>query len=291
MNLNLSKTLFYTYWLGPETLGVILAKDKFKDICVLSRVHGFDLYEERHIPHYIPFRQVILNKIDKIFAVSKHGIDYLGTRYIVDRDKLRISRLGVNDPGFNTAYSKDGLFRIVSCSFLVPVKRINLLMCGIKVFSERHPGVHVVWNHLGDGPQRARIESKAKEIMPASVDYYFRGMLTNNEVLKFYKNHPIDVFANVSESEGIPVSIMEAQSCGIPVIATAVGGTPEIVDNKNGALLSFNPTATEVAESLEKFAFSCDDSLAKRKLSKDSWYLNYNGQINYNRFCEELLTL
>ncbi|NCO54621.1 MAG: glycosyltransferase, partial [Bacteroidetes bacterium] len=47
----------------------------------------------------------------------------------------------------------------------------------------------------------------------------------------------VDLFINVSESEGIPVSIMEALSAGIPVIATNVGGTNEIVNNDVGFLI------------------------------------------------------
>ena len=46
---------------------------------------------------------------------------------------------------------------------------------------------------------------------------------------------PVDLFLTVSANEGIPVSIMEAQSFGIPVIATDVGGISEIVNNVNGS--------------------------------------------------------
>ena len=61
------------------------------------------------------------------------------------------------------------------------------------------------------------------------------------------------MFINVSSTEGIPVSIMEAMSFGIPVIATAVGGTPEIVNNENGYLLSKDPSAKELAEVIQNF--------------------------------------
>jgi len=42
---------------------------------------------------------------------------------------------------------------------------------------------------------------------------------------------------NLSETEGIPVSIMEAQSAGVPILATNLGGTSEIVNNENGFLV------------------------------------------------------
>jgi len=49
--------------------------------------------------------------------------------------------------------------------------------------------------------------------------------LPHNDVLNYYASNPVDVFINTSSSEGLPVSIMEAMSFGIPVIATNVGGT------------------------------------------------------------------
>jgi glycosyltransferase involved in cell wall biosynthesis len=91
----------------------------------------------------------------------------------------------------------------------------------------------------------------ADELLPKNILYNFLGFLPTNEVYLYYKNKPIDVFLNVSASEGLPVSIMEAQSCGIPVIATAVGGTPEIVNEKVGILLSPNPTPEEIGSTIE----------------------------------------
>lgn len=57
-----------------------------------------------------------------------------------------------------------------------------------------------------------------------NVAYNFVEYLNNEEVYTFYRNNRVDVFLNVSESEGVPVSIMEAMSCHIPTIAPDVGG-------------------------------------------------------------------
>lgn len=290
-NVTLENTLFYTYWLGPITMGLILAKSKFPAIKVISRVHAWDLYEERHTPPYLPFRQIIYDNIDQVFAISDHGKNYLTKYQNKDPNRFIVSRLGTNDPGFNTAYSKDGIFRIVSCSFLVPEKRINLLISGIRVLAERRPKLSILWSHLGDGSLRSQLEKEAKHNLPDSVIYNFHGMLSNKTVFEFYRENSIDVFINVSKTEGIPVSIMEAQSCGIPVIATAVGGSPEIVNNKNGILLESNPTPLNIADALEEFVSSRNEILDKRILSKSNWFLNYNANLNYNKYCDILFKL
>lgn len=49
-------------------------------------------------------------------------------------------------------------------------------------------------------------------------------LLGNQLVYDFYRNNDVDVFVNLSESEGIPVSIIETISFGVPVVATDVGG-------------------------------------------------------------------
>ena len=99
-----------------------------------------------------------------------------------------------------------------------------------------------------------------------------------------------DLFINVSSSEGIPVSIMEAMSFGIPVIATDAGGTNEIVkDGYNGYLLPVNIEAEEIASAIKKFILLPDAQ--KSELSKNAtttWKEQYNAELNYNTFIESL---
>ena len=102
--------------------------------------------------------------------------------------------------------------------------------------------------------------------------------------MNFYRNHPIDVFINTSISEGIPMSIMEAQSCSIPVIAPSVGGITEIVTNDNGYLLSETPTPKEIAEIFEMILLNPKMNYHKRKKSQKDWEENYNSEENFHRF-------
>jgi len=289
-DLSLDETLFYTYWFGPQSMGLLLAKSEYPEIKVVSRAHGADLYEYVHTPPYIPFRQINLELIDKLLTISSNGKKYLLDHYKIPDHKVAVSRLGVDDPGFDTAYSKDGMLRIVSCSFLVPVKRISLLIKGICELADKRPDLPIEWSHLGDGPLRSKLEAEAEKILPSSVKYYFHGSLPMGGVIEYYRDNPVDIFINVSESEGIPVSIMEAQSCNIPVIATAVGGTPEIVNNENGLLLNKDPTPIEIADALAKFSPD-QDLLVKRKNSKFNWYSKYNAKTNYGKFCDDLSAL
>jgi glycosyltransferase involved in cell wall biosynthesis len=74
---------------------------------------------------------------------------------------------------------------------------------------------------------------------------YFPGNIDHKELLDKYKRNEVDIVISSSITtqevfEGIPVSLMEAMSYGIPVIATDCGATRELVDGKSGILVNQN---------------------------------------------------
>jgi glycosyltransferase involved in cell wall biosynthesis len=287
--IDLEKTIFYTYWLNDITFGIYLAKIKNPKIKVISRVHGLDLYEERHSPAYIPFRPEIFSALNKVFADSEAGKEYLSTRYPEYNLTFHLSRLGVPNPKFITQSSNDGIFRIVSCSYLVSVKRIDLLIEGLAELGDKYKNNNFEWTHIGEGPLRLDLERAANFRLPRNVKCSFYGFLPQGGVISYYRNHNVDVFVNVSSSEGTPVSIMEAQSCSIPVIATAVGGNSEIVSNENGLLLSKNPSPTEIANTIYKLLNDPNILNGRKMKSYQTWFDKYNSEKNFRLFVQELI--
>ena len=76
---------------------------------------------------------------------------------------------------------------------------------------------NVKWVHFGEGYLRDEIEKLCNtKLKNVKVD--FRGLVANADILDYYANNYVDLFINVSESEGIPVSIMEATSAGIHTV-------------------------------------------------------------------------
>jgi len=283
-----SQCIFYTYWFDASTLGIGLVKNIYPEICVISRAHGYDLYAERHSHAYLPCRTQSLDVLDSLFLASDASTQYISNRYPEYAHLCETSRLGVADPGFITSHSKDGVLRIVSCSFLVPVKRVDLIVRGLSQAARLRPELRIEWHHFGKGRLKPVIESLAQENLPDNASAFFPGYPSLEYLLSFYKDNPIDVFVNVSESEGTPVSIMEAISCGIPIVATAVGGNPEIVSDQNGKLLDPNPTPKEIASALLSIWDEPDLALKKRKQSRRIWQEKYNADQNFQSFVERL---
>ena len=86
------------------------------------------------------------------------------------------------------------------------------------------------------------------------------GNIPNERLLNYYRDSYYDIFLNVSTSEGLPVSIMEAMSFGIPCIATDVGGTKEIVDHTiNGVLLHEDSSPERIKDAILSIANMTED--------------------------------
>ena len=290
-HINLKKTIFYTYWLDETTMGLCLAKKKFPEMKIISRAHGFDIYNERSTYGYIPFRPEIFENLNKVYTASLDGEHYLSQRNPVYKDIFKVELLGINNPGFVTKQSDDSVFRIVSCSAMVPVKRVELLIHGLKKLGNLQREQNFFWVHIGTGPLETTIK-KISKTLPENIEYHFLGQIPNKDVISFYKNNPIDILINVSQSEGgNPVSIMEAQSCGIPVIATAVGGNIEIVNEKVGILLNADPTPEEIANAIINFMKNPELIKERKYYSKINYEENYDADKNFQSFAQELIKL
>lgn len=284
--------LLYSYWFNHIATGLGLIKQAFPGTKVVSRAHGYDIYEEYYYPYYWPYRNETLENIDWLFFASEAGKMYFCDHYPGFVSKYETAHLGISDPGFVAQPSKDNIFRIVSCSAIVSVKRLNLLLDGLAVIAHLRPGQKFEWVHFGDGRDRQTLERKMKQIFPVNISSHLLGYVPNQEILRYYKEHPVDVFVNVSETEGgVPVAIQEAASCGIPVVATSVGGNPEIVSAKNGILLSTSPIPEGIASALLKIWDNPLSAAKMRQESRQIWQTSFNADTNYDTFAERLKSI
>lgn len=281
-------SLCYSYWMSTAAYGLARLKRTRPDLAFVSRAHGYDLYAERHDPAYLPLQREAIRQADAIFTISEHGRSYLASRYADLTKCVEVARLGVLDPGSASRLSTDGRWRVLSCSSISAVKRVVTLVRGIEELARRYPERQIEWDHLGDGPLRPSVEEEARRRLPANVEWRIRGQMPNAAVIAHYRSRPVDVFANVSESEGIPVSIMEAQSFGVPVVATAVGGVPEIVDAGNGVLLDVAAQPAEIADALERVCGKAGMDARLREGSRATWRARYDAAANYTRFARRL---
>jgi len=276
----------YSYWLFITARAASLLKEPLLQRCgtvrFYSRAHGYDIYDFRNSLGYLPMRRQILNVADAVFPCSNHGTRYLCEKYPSFCEKISTSYLGTLDYGLGPA-TPGGLVHLISCSRIVPLKRIERIASSLALLANR--GLNLKWTHIGGGKGLPKL----KKTVAASLGFMeceFTGTIPNKAVAAFYTNHPIFLFINVSSSEGLPVSIMEAASFGIPAVATDVGGTSEIVlDAVTGKLLRQDFTDADLASAIEGFAaMSTADYEAMRARTRAAWQAKFDAAANYAAF-------
>lgn len=278
--------VIYSYWLDESALSFAHIKDDYPNTLFIARAHGWDVYFERHPLHYLPLRPYLSEKLDSIFFIAQNGLEYFKKIPRVYKGVAQLSYLGtINTQTQNNSYVNTERLLLLTCSSIIPLKRVHLLIAALKLLE-----VPFHWYHIGSGPLENEIHDLAKNSL-APKQYSFLGQLTNKKVKEFYLDHQIDLFLNTSSTEGIPVSMMEALSFGVPCMGTNVGGVGEIIlPNFNGYLLSADPEPTEIKEALIKYQQLAEsEKLALRKNAYAFWNEHFNAEKNYTRFIEKLL--
>jgi glycosyltransferase involved in cell wall biosynthesis len=283
--LNFEETTFYSYWLDEKALALALLKKKYPKLKCISRAHGWDVYYERHKEKYLPYRKIILEILNQTLTISENGRDYLLNHFPHLGKKIKVSRLGTVALSSIPLQKEDNSLYVLSISSIIPLKRVNKILEIVSSVANRK--IH--WTHIGGGPLLKELKTLAlqREKQNTNFSCSLLEQKTYTQVRQFLSENYIDLFVNLSETEGIPVSIMEAQSAGIPVLATAVGGVPEIVNEENGFLTEKELSSINFAEIIS------DDTLLfkKRKKSFEFWTNNFNADRNYNDFIIEIKKL
>ncbi|WP_426117385.1 glycosyltransferase [Massilia sp. PWRC2] len=286
--------MIYFYWMVPEIAGALSFRNRsslesIKTITIVARGHGGDLYEELRPGGYAGLIDTITAGIDAVFCISEHGKKYLTDKYPELKPNFHLARLGVVDPGFINPQPQDDILSILSCSFMVPGKRIHLIIQAIEFLLKVHPHMHVRWTHIGDGELFDQLHLQASRLLSShNVEVVLKGYMPQAAVVAYYRDAAFDVIVNVSDSEGIPVSLMEASSVGIPMVATDVGGSSEIVNAANGILIEASASPARIAAALLTFT---NKSLARsyRIRARSDWSTSFNAQCNYLNFGRALL--
>jgi glycosyltransferase involved in cell wall biosynthesis len=274
---------FYSYWMNNGAHAICMLDQQ--NIIKISRAHRIDLYEEEAERNYLPLLKFMFRNLDGIFFISEHGKEYFENRLRVINPKNKVSRLGVENPFLDTlTKTYPDFFRIVSCSSLIKVKRVDLIIAALeKLKTDRK----IIWNHFGEGELLNELKGLAEKKLGSlkNIEFQFMGQLQNIKLLEFYANNKIDLFINTSSSEGIPVSIMEAQSFGIPVIATYVGGVKEVVLEGTGVLLPVDFKPEDLTKMIRFYANMSEEEINKVRIKAfKNWNMNFNASVNYKDF-------
>lgn len=280
-----SNCFFYSYWFDTWSLILSLVKKSHKEygFQFYSRAHGFDLFEDQTKFGYHPFKNFMLRNVNSVYSVSKVGQSHLQNKYKKYKHKIRHSYLGSKSNRYH--YVSEGTdFVIASCANIRAIKRLELIP---DILNELPSTFKAKWVLIGDGEMLSEIKSKTK-LLGSNIECVFMGNLESYQVHEFYAKNKVDLFISVSRSEGIPFTMMEAISYGIPLLSTDVGGCSEICNEQTGVLINKEFDIKEVAKEILLFSSSPMNTIEFRNGVRKFWEQNFNAEENYSKFYSEI---
>ena len=215
--------------------------------------HGYDI--RRKPPADFAARAAAAHGL---VTVSHANAQHITERFGVGADRIRIIPCGVDLDRFRPPAARSSEVPIILCvARHVKVKNLDLLLHGCALLRDRHTSFQCVL--VGDGPLRAELEESCRNLNLENF-ITFTGALEQSDVVQWWQRAFIAVLT--SDNEGMPVCLMEAAACGVPAVATAVGGVPELVGEGVTGLLVPGGDANALADSLQRLLE--DNELARR---------------------------
>ena len=281
--------VLYTYWNDYPVMAFSLIKRKGDKI--VSRAHGTDLYERADNGYYLPLKEIANRKTDLIAFISEQGKTHFVNNYNIDTCK-EVFRLGVKEQKVSSIKTKENELSIYSFSYVVPVKRLDKIIDALQGVPEN---IKISWTHIGGGKLFDEITKIAEEKLGSkeNITYSFTGAMENKDALEFIGKSSFDLLINTSESEGLPVTMMESMSFGIPVLGLDVGGVNEIIkDGENGYLLPANATVSMIIETLISHTELGAEQVNKmHDNAYEMWRRNFHDNKNHEDFATRLYDL
>jgi glycosyltransferase involved in cell wall biosynthesis len=197
---------------------------------VTIRIHGSDIRLLDRYPARRRRTEEALRAADGVVAVSRELADTI-VRMGVDPDRVIVRHDGIDPELFHpgckdAARERLGLDpdvqRLLFIGNLVTVKGVDVLLAACQRL--RQAGRNFDVDIIGQGPLRGALEAQARRLGLDAI--HFRGPRAQSELPDWYR--AADVFVLPSRSEGVPNVILEAMACHTPVVATCVGGIPEV---------------------------------------------------------------
>lgn len=276
---NPKETVIYSYWYENQAMPLTILRAQGKlPFYWVSRAHGWDVDKRQRKEAIIPFRHWMLkNPPDQLASISQFGSQIFKKDYATNSI---VHRLGTLD--MDLAKKNDTAFlKIVAISSLIELKRVDLILSSLQKVN-----ANCFITIYGDGPSRQKLKAMN---MPKNIKVIFKGHMAHSKMLHEIQAEGYDLMLHTSKLEGIPVSIMECMSMGIPAMACDTGGVAELVNNENGWLLPVKINSEELADKLDYLALNKEILDAKRISARAKWEKDYQASVNFPRFINEVL--
>lgn len=307
-------TILYSLWFHDSAAAQALMAEN-EGWKMATRAHTSDLYDERMLFRSKKVRSRLLHSVGKVFSISRRGKEYLDSRFPDFKDKFEWLPLGSirlfppaavpedkqaaavataaaagRKASLREQDEKERLnpIEFVTVARLDPIKRLDLIEDVLEELARKNPDRRLRWTVIGDGPCLEQLNTKRMLLDIPNLDIVTAGRMTNREIQKLYSERKADWFIMMSYSEGIPISMGEAMSYGIPVITTDVGEIRELADEDCAIFLPRDVNVEEAARILNGRVF---DSTLRKDMGEKAmrkWEKTFDSALYSERLASTL---
>lgn len=228
------ETVLYSFWFDyPATAMALLAGEK--GCRAVARVHGYEMRDLRS-----PLlKKLTMARLHALYPVSKAATELMQRTYPADAGRIMLRHLGSDKtdmrlPGPVPDEEVKEL-NFISIARVVPLKRVDMIFELVKLVAAQLPSYSISWTHIGDGESLVELTYMVAKGLPGNLKVEIAGARPNSYVHQLLSTRPFHWNVLLSTTEGgVPISLCEGASYGVPAIATDVGGIGELVDNTTG---------------------------------------------------------
>ncbi len=287
-----NKDLIFVNGLGTETTiaNIFLKKKIIRKIVgdpvwerTYSKAKISESFDEFQVKNY--GFSISLQKKVRSFSIKKSDIVVTPSKHLKNfilnlgfKNKIEIINNGVFIPEENTNIFTNDQINITVVSRLVSHKNIKKIIRAISDLND--PLIYL--NIIGDGPelnqlQKISLESNNKD------NIIFHGKLNRDDINHIFLKS--DIYIQASNYEGLPHSLLEAMSYGIPVLCTPVGECKEILGNEDrGYILDLPVTKNNIKSKISEIIGEKNIANKKGERGKDFINEKYNLTNSFNLY-------
>jgi len=286
------KDLIFVNGLGTETtIANIFLKKK-----IIRKIVGDPVWERafnkgKTIKYFDDFQvenfgiSISLQKMVRNFSIKKSDIIVTPSQHLKNfilnlgfKNKIVVISNGVNIPDKSANLFKGNQINLIIVSRLVTHKNIGVI---IEAMSDlNNPLIRL--NIIGEGPELNQLKSISQNFN-IKDNVIFHGKQNRDEINHFFMNS--DLFIQASNYEGLPHSLLEAMSFGIPVLCTPVGECKEILANGDrGYMLDLPVSKDDIKSKINKIISEKNIANIKGQKGKDFVSKGYNLSNTFNDY-------
>lgn len=249
--------IFYSFWSDYLLLSFEKLK-KISKIKTISRTLGSDLNGFIKDDDYVPYIKKKFYSLNKVFVLGSFQKKILISKNLIQKKKITVCPLGVYKQNNYQNYLKKKIL-FLSCNSFIKIKNTLMIIKFLKKLAIE-TDKKILYYIIGEGEEKKAIISSLDD---SKNLFNFKLINRVENLIDFIRQKKINFFINFSSKEGMSFSIMEAMSCGIPIISSDINANNDLVKNNSGYLIN-----------LENFEIS-SDTIIKRLIYDIKFKKNY----------------